>query len=192
MFNEFEKIVLKKFDTLTSKIEDNSKLIAINSKAITVLSDKVEDNSKAIDTLSNKVENNSKAIDTLSNKVENNSKSIAVLSDKVENNSKSIAVLSDKVENNSKAIDTLSNKVENNSKAIDTLSNKVEQQGLNFASFENEFNIKVQSLFDSFVSNEEKHVSYSKAISALNAESFRQSVRISVLEDNYKNSKLFN
>ena len=164
MFNEFEKIVLRKFDTLTSKIEDNSKLIAINSKAITVLSDKVEDNSKAIDTLSNKVENNSKAIDAFSNKVENNSKSIAVLSDKVENNSK----------------------------AIDALSNKVEQQGLNFASFENEFNIKVQSLFDSFVSNEEKHVSYSKAISALNAESFRQSVRISVLEDNYKNSKLFN
>lgn len=135
MSNEFEKIVLQKFDTLTSKIEDNSKLVA---------------------TLSGKVEDNSKAITTLSDKVDDNSKLIAI-----------------------------------NSKAIATLSDKVEQQGLNFASFENEFNIKVQSLFDSFVSNEEKHVSYSKAISALNAESFRQGVRISVLEDNYKNSKLF-
>ena len=143
MSNEFEKIVLQKFDTLASKIEDNSKLVA-----------------------------------TLSGKVEGNSKLIAI-------NSKTITALADKVEDNSKLIAI-------NFKAITTLSDKVEQQGLNFASFENEFNIKIQSLFDSFVSNEEKHVSYSKAISALNAESFRQGVRISVLEDNYKNSKLFN
>lgn len=82
----------------------------------------------------------------------------------------------------SKKVDNLDVKVNNLDTKVNTIEQKVDQQGLNFAEFENEFNIKVQALFDSFVANTESHLSFTKAIAALNAENFHQGIRISQLE----------
>lgn len=96
----------------------------------------------------------------------------------------------EKVEHNSILINNLSEKVEHNSILINDLSAKVEQQGLNFSRFENEFTIKVQALFDSFVANTESHLSYEKSIATLHAKTFYHDNRISVLEDYFKDTKL--
>ena len=104
--------------------------------------------------------------------------------------SEEVHELKGKVDINTNSIINLSEKVENNSTLINNLSDKVECQGLNFAKFENDFNIKVQGLFDSFVANTESHLAYDKFISALNAKTYDHNIRISVLEDYFKNAKL--
>ena len=169
MSAEFEKIVLEKFDDLSSKT--------------TGLSEEVHE-------LKEKVNNLDEKVDNLDEKVNSNTNSIINLSKKIENNTTLINNLSKKVENNTTLINNLSKKVENNTTLINNLSKKVEQQGLNFAKFENDFNIKIQGLFDSFVANTESHLAYDKFISALNAKTYNQDLRISVLEDLFKNTKL--
>ena len=88
------------------------------------------------------------------------------------------------------ALNGLSEKIDINTDLMATLSEQIEKQGLNLASFEDEFTTKVQALFDSFVSNTQSHLSYEKSIATLNAENFRQGARISKLEDYFKGSKI--
>ena len=135
--------------------------------------------------------------DNLDSKINELSLEMHEVKEKVEHNSNLINNLSEKVENNSILINTISErlhvveeKVENNSILINNLSEKVDQQGLNFAKFENEFTIKVQALFDSFVANTESHLSYEKSIATLHAKTFHHDNRISVLEDYFKDAKL--
>lgn len=142
------------------------------------------------DNLDLKITGLSKDVQELKEKVDNNTNSINNLSLKVNQ-------LEEKVEHNSNLINNLSEKVENNSNLINTISErlhvveeKVDQQGLNFAKFENEFPIKVQALFDSFVANTESHLSYEKSIATLHAKTFHHDNRISVLEDYFKDTKL--
>ena len=108
---------------------------------------------------------------------------IKTLSQKVDN-------LEEKVDSNTNLINTLSKNIDINTDLMATLSKQVEQQGLNLASFEHEFTIKVQAIFDSFVSNTESHLSYEKSIAVLHAKSFDHNNRISVLEDYFKGTKL--
>ena len=112
------------------------------------------------------------------------------LSSKINELSVEMHEVKEKIEHNSILINNLSKKVENNSILINNLSEKVDQQGLNFARFENEFTIKVQALFDSFVANTESHLSYEKSIATLHAKTFYHDNRISVLEDYFKDTKL--
>jgi len=108
----------------------------------------------------------------------------------INNLSDKVNQLEEKVDNNTTLINNLSTKVDNNTTLISNLSEKVDIQGKNIASFENEFTVKVQALFDSFISNTQSHLSYEKSIAALNAENFRQVARISKLEDYFKGSKI--
>ena len=112
------------------------------------------------------------------------------LSSKINELSVEMHEVKEKIEHNSILINNLSKKVENNSILINNLSEKVDQQGLNFARFENEFTIKIQALFDSFVANTESHLSYEKSIATLHAKTFHHDNRISVLEDYFKDAKL--
>jgi len=131
-----------------------------------------------------------KVLDQLNSKVNELSEDMYEIKEKVNDNTGLINNLTKKVENNTTLINNLSEKVENNTTLISILSKKVDHQGLNFARFENEFNIKVQGLFDSFVANTESHLAYDKFISALNAKTYNQDLRISVLEDYFKCVKL--
>ena len=142
------------------------------------------------DDLSSKITGLSEEVHELKEKVNNLDEKVDNLDEKVNSNTNSIINLSKKIENNTTLINNLSKKVENNTTLINNLSKKVEQQGLNFAKFENDFNIKIQGLFDSFVANTESHLAYDKFISALNAKTYNQDLRISVLEDLFKNTKL--
>lgn len=135
--------------------------------------------------------------DDLNSKINELSVEMHEVKEKVEHNSILINNLSEKVEHNSNLINTISErlhvvgeKVEHNSILINDLSAKVEQQDLNFARFENEFIIKVQALFDSFVANTESHLSYEKSIATLHAKTFYHDNRISVFEDYFKDTKL--
>ncbi len=113
-----------------------------------------------------------------------------VLSSKVNELSTNMNEIKEKVENNSNLIANLSEKVESNTKLINNLNQKVEQQGLNLARFEHDCTLKLNALFDSFSANDDSHSAYNKAIAALNAESFDHKLRISILEDNFKSSKI--
>ena len=106
-----------------------------------------------------------------------------VVLEKLDELSKDMRETKEKVDSNTALINNLTEKVEQ-------LEEKVDIQGQNLASFENEFTVKVQALFDSFVSNTQSHLSYEKSIAALNAENFRQGARISKLEDYFKGSKI--
>lgn len=121
--------------------------------------------------------------DDLSSKINELSGEMHEVKEKVENNSILINAIS-------KKLHAVEEKVEHNSILINNLSEKVDQQGLNFARFENEFTIKVQALFDSFVANTESHLSYEKSIATLHAKTFHHDNRISVLEDYFKDTKL--
>ena len=169
MSTEFERIVLEKFDNLDSKINE----LSVEMHEV---KEKVEHNSILINAISNELH-------AVEEKVEHNSNLINTISERLH-------VVEEKVEHNSILINDLSEKVENNSILINNLSEKVEQQGLNFARFENEFTIKVQALFDSFVANTESHLSYEKSIATLHAKTLYHDNRISVLEDYFKNTKL--
>lgn len=142
------------------------------------------------DNLNSKITGLSEEMHEIKDKVDNNTNSINNLSSKVNNLSAKVDNLEEKVNNNTNSINSLSKKIDINTDLIATLSKQVEQQGLNLASFENEFTIKVQALFDSFVANDESHLSYSKSIAVLHAKTFDQNNRISVLEDYYKDTKL--
>jgi hypothetical protein len=115
---------------------------------------------------------------------------IISLSKKVKNLDVKVDNLDAKVNNLDVKVNNLDVKVDNLDIKVNTIEQKVDQQGLNFAEFENEFNIKVQALFDSFVANTESHLAYDKFISALNAKTYDHNIRISVLEDYFKNAKL--
>ena len=162
MSAEFEKIVLEKFDDLTSKI--------------TGLSEEVHE-------LKEKVDINTNSIINLSSKVDN-------LEEKVNSNTNSIISLSEKVDSNTNSINNLSKNIDINTELIASLSKQVEQQGLNFAKFEHEFTVKIQSLFDSFVTNTESHLAYEKSIAVLHAKSYDHNDRISILENYFKSTNL--
>ena len=129
-----------------------------------------------LDELKTEVKNLSKKVDNLEEKVENNSISINTLSKKFDN-------LEEKVENNTTLINNLTQDVRDTQDII-----KI--QGQNLAHFEHECMLKLNTLFDSFVSNSESHAVFSKFIAQLNAESFDYRQRISKLEEHFKNSKI--
>ena len=54
----------------------------------------------------------------------------------------------------------------------------------NFAKFDYEINKKIDTLFDAYSINNEKHTSYEKDINSLNAKTFNHDIRISNLENN--------
>ena len=125
------------------------------------------------DELNQKIDANAKSINSLSNELHE-------VKEKVDSNTALISNVSK----------TLSEKIDINTDLIAILSKKVEQQGLNLASFEDEFTTKVQALFDSFVSNTQSHLSYEKSISVLLAKTSKHDNRISILEDYFKGTKL--
>ena len=141
-----------------------------------VVLEKLDELSKNMKETKEKVDSNATSINELTKKINQ-------LEEKVDNNTASISTLTEKVTNNTSLISNLTEKV-------DKLETKVDIQGQNLANFENEFTIKVQALFDSFVSNTQSHLSFEKSIAALNAENFRQGARISKLEDYFKGSKI--
>lgn len=53
----------------------------------------------------------------------------------------------------------------------------------NFAKFDYEINKKIDTLFDAYSINNEKHTSYEKDIDSLNATTFNHDIRISNLEN---------
>lgn len=114
-----------------------------------------------------------------------------IVLEKLTNLENNFTYLTSRVDNLSEELHETKEKVNNNTNLINSLSEKVDTQGLNFAKFEHEFNMKVQALFDSFVANTESHLSYEKSIATLNAKTFHHDARISVLEDKNKNSAIF-
>lgn len=135
------------------------------------------------DELNSKISGLSEEIHELKEKVDNNTNSIINLSSKFDS-------LEEKVNRNTNSINTLAKNIDINTDLIATISKQIEKQGLNFAQFEHEFTIKVQALFDSFVSNTEEHLFFNKAISALNLENFHQSSKIANLENLFNNAKV--
>ena len=85
-------------------------------------------------------------------------------------------------------VKNLSKNIDTNTELIASLSKQVERQGLNFAKFEHEFTVKVQSLFDSFVANTESHLAYEKSMAVLHAKSYDHNDRISILENYFKST----
>ncbi len=61
----------------------------------------------------------------------------------------------------------------------------------NFTKFDYEINRKIDTLFDAITANNEKHDLFEKSIVSLNTKTFNHDIRISVLEDYNKNSKIF-
>ena len=101
------------------------------------------------------------------------------------------------INNLSEKVNQLEEKVDNNTALINNLTQDVRDtqdivkiQGENLAHFEHQCMLKLNALFDSFVSNSESHAVFSKFIAQLNAESFDYRQRISKLEDYFRNSKI--
>ena len=119
------------------------------------------------------------------------------LSEKVDSNATLISSLAEKVDGNTASISNLTEKVNNNTALINNLTQDVHDtqdilkiQGQNLAKFEHDCMLKLNALFDSFVSNSESHAVFSKFIAQLNAESFDYRQRISKLEDYFKGTKI--
>jgi len=105
------------------------------------------------------------------------------LSIKVDQLSKDMSETKEIVSNHTELINNLSKDVRDNQDIL-----KI--QGQNLAKFEHECMLKLNTLFDSFVSNSESHAVFSKFIAQLNAESFDYRQRISKLEDYFRNSNI--
>ena len=97
-----------------------------------------------------------------------------------------------------KKLDTFEKQMQDNNKRLENveLELKVTQESLNnlnnnFTVFDFEINKKIDTLFDAITANNEKHDVFEKSIVSLNTKTFNHDIRISVLEDNSKNSKLF-
>jgi len=105
------------------------------------------------------------------------------LSIKVDQLSKDMSETKEIVSNHTELINNLSKDVRDNQDIL-----KI--QGQNLAKFEHECMLKLNTLFDSFVSNSESHAVFSKFITQLNAESFDYGQRISKLEDYFRNSNI--
>ena len=129
-------------------------------------------------------------VKNLSSKVNNLEVKVDNLEEKVNNNINAIITLSEKVDSNTDSINNLSKNININTELIASLSKQVEQQGLNFAKFEHEFTVKIQSLFDSFVANTESHLAYEKSIAVLHAKSYDHNDRITILENYFKSTNL--
>ena len=101
------------------------------------------------------------------------------------------------INNLSEKVNQLEEKVDNNTALINNLTQDVRDtqdivkiQGENLAHFEHQCMLKLNALFDSFVSNSESHAVFSKFIAQLNAESFDYRQRISKLEEYFRNPKI--
>lgn len=125
------------------------------------------------------------------------SKDMRETKEKVDTISEKVNLLEVKVDNNTASINSLTEKVTNNTVLINNLTKDVldtqdiiKIQGQNLAKFEHDCMLKLNALFDSFVSNSESHAVFSKFIAQLNAESFDYRQRISKLEDYFKGSNI--
>ena len=176
---EFEKVVLEKLkvlDELKVEVNNLSKKVDINTLSINNLSDKVNK-------LEVKVDENTALIDNLTGKIEK-------LEEKVDNNTASINSLSFKVKQLEEKVDNNTTLINNLTKDVHDTQDILKIQGQNLAKFEHEYMLKLNALFDSFVSNSESHAVFSKFIAQLNAESFDYRQRISKLEDYFRSSKI--
>ena len=126
----------------------------------------------------------------LNQKIDANTKSINNLSNELHEVKEKVDNLEGKVNSNTNSISTLARSININTDLMATLSKQIEKQGLNLASFEDEFTTKIQALFDSFVSNTESHLAYEKSISVLHAKSYDHNDRISILENYFKTTNL--
>ncbi len=98
-----------------------------------------------------------------------------------------------KLEEHSKKFDKVnaqlarhSKKISNNSLEIAGLTEIVTAHNNTLIKFEHEFKDKFDTLFDSFLVNQDKHVEYEDSLDVLNSKVFNHDIRISALEDLYK------
>ncbi len=93
-------------------------------------------------------------------------------------------VIQDVVLKKLEKLDVLEAEVKSNQESIRKLND-------NFTVFDFEINKKIDTLFDAITANNEKHDLFEKSIVSLNTKTFNHDIRISVLEDYSKNSKIF-
>jgi len=168
MSKEFEEIVLKKLeklDALDERTKNTDKVIE------EVILKKLE----KLDALDERTKNTDKVIEeVILKKLEK----LDALDERTKNTDK---VIEEIVLEKLNALET---EVKSNKESIEKLNN-------NFTVFDFEINKKIDTLFDAITANKEKHDLFEKSIVSLNTKSFNHDIRISVLEDYNKNSKIF-
>ena len=97
---------------------------------------------------------------------------------------KKLDVLDDRTQNTDKELKVMKSDMESVNENVKNLND-------NFTVFDFEINKKVDTLFDAITANNEKHDIFEKSIVSLNTKTFNHDIRISVLEDYNKNTKIF-
>ena len=90
-----------------------------------------------------------------------------------------------------KKLDALDKRTQNTDKELKVTKEWIRKLNDNFTVFDFEINKKIDTLFDAITVNNEKHDIFEKSIVSLNTKTFNHDIRISVLEDYSKNTKLF-
>ena len=131
-----------------------------------------------------------KVLDELKVEVGNLSKKVEQVEEKVDSNTALINNLTQDVLETKEIVSNHTILINNLSKDVRDAQDILKIQGQNLAKFEHECMLKLNTLFDSFVSNSESHAVFSKFIAQLNAESFDSRQRISKLEDYFRGTKI--
>ena len=88
-------------------------------------------------------------------------------------------------------LDALDERTKNTEKELKTTQESIKKLNNDFTVFDFEINKKIDTLFDAITVNNEKHDLFEKSIVSLNTKTFNHDIRLSVLEDYNKNSKIF-
>ena len=86
--------------------------------------------------------------------------------------------------------DVVLNKLDDLEKEVKENKDSIKKLNDNFTVFDFEINKKIDTLFDAITANTEKHDAFEKSIVSLNTKTFNHDIRISVLEDYNKGTKL--
>ena len=178
MSNEFEEIVLKKLeklDALDERTKNTDKVIE------EVILKKLE----KLDALDERTKNTDKVIEeVILKKLEK----LDALDERTKNTDKVIEeVILKKLEK----LDTVEEEMNIMKKELKSTQESIQSLNDRFTVFDFEINKKIDTLFDAITVNNEKHDLFEKSIVSLNTKTFNHDIRISVLEDYYKNSKIF-
>jgi len=104
--------------------------------------------------------------------------------EKLDTLEREVKCVNQRLDNHEEEFKSIRDELKSTQESIKNLSDR-------FTVFDFEINRKVDTLFDAITVNNEKHDLFENSIISLNTKTFNHDIRLSVLEDYNKNSKLF-
>ena len=170
MSKEFEEIVLEKLNALDERTQNIEKGLKSHQEEIDLIHDELKSHREEFNLMHDEIKSHQEEFDLIHNELKSHQEEFDLIHNELKSHREEFKLIHNTLNSTQESIKKLNN---------------------DFVVFDFEINKKIDTLFDAITVNNQVHDLFEKSIVSLNTKTFNQDVRISVLEDYNKNSKIF-